>query len=75
MSAHCSLPVRTLYHNFDIFVYNLAGDTDFVQKNCQENAFTNPDGMGILSTNPLTNIKYHFVVTVAMIISIFISQI
>ena len=41
---------------------------NFVQKNCIENTFTEPDGMGVLSKNPITNIKYHFVVTVAMIV-------
>lgn len=44
-----------------------SGDIDVVQKNCVRDAFINPDGVGILSTNPLTNIRYHFVVTVAMI--------
>lgn len=43
------------------------GDMDFVRKNLTQGDFTNPDGMGILSKNPLTNLKYHFVVTVAMI--------
>ena len=33
----------------------------------KEEAFTNPEGMGILSKNPLTNLKYHFVVTVALV--------
>lgn len=44
-----------------------SGDIDVVQKNCMKNDFINPEGAGILSTNPLTNIRYHFVVTVAMI--------
>lgn len=43
------------------------GDMDFVRNNCREGAFTNPDGMGVLSKNPLRNIKYHFLITVAMI--------
>ncbi len=29
--------------------------------------FTNPEGMGVLSKNPLTNLKYHFCITTAMI--------
>ena len=44
-----------------------SGDMEFVQKNCQQDTFTSPEGMGILSTNHLTNLKYHFVITVAMI--------
>lgn len=43
------------------------GDVEYVKKNCKEQAFTNLEGAGILSTNPLTNIKYHFIVTVAII--------
>lgn len=62
-----SLSHRPLEEEYSFYQAVSSGDMDFVQKNCRENAFTNPDGMGILSTNPLTNIKYHFVVTVAMI--------
>lgn len=43
------------------------GDMTFVRANCEQDVFTNSEGMGILSKNPLTNIKYHFVITVAMI--------
>lgn len=62
-----SLSHRPLEEEYSFYQAVSSGDIDFVQKNCRENTFTNPDGMGILSTNPLTNIKYHFVVTVAMI--------
>ncbi len=43
------------------------GNMEYVSKNCKENIFTNPHGVGILSKNSLTNIKYHFVVTAALI--------
>ena len=43
------------------------GDIEFVKENCNDNTFTNPSGMGKLSNNPLQNIRYHFVVTTAMI--------
>lgn len=43
------------------------GDMEFVRKNLNSGDFANPDGMGVLSKNPLTNIKYHFVVTVAIV--------
>ena len=62
-----SLSHRPLEEEYYFYQAVSSGDVDFVQKNCQENSFTNPEGMGILSTNPLTNIKYHFVVAVAMI--------
>lgn len=44
-----------------------AGDMDAVIENCKQDAFINLEGTGVLSQNPLTNIKYHFVVTTAMI--------
>lgn len=44
-----------------------SGDMEYVRKNIKEGDFTNPEGMGILSHNSLTNLRYHFVVTVAMI--------
>lgn len=44
------------------------GDIETVEANCNSNAFTDPSGMGKLSEDPLQNIKYHFVVTTAMII-------
>lgn len=43
------------------------GDLDYVRANCQQQDFANREGMGLLSKNPLTNIKYHFVVTTALI--------
>lgn len=62
-----SISHRPLEEEYSFYQAVSSGDIDFVQKNCRENTFTNPDGMGILSTNALTNMKYHFVVTVAMI--------
>lgn len=43
------------------------GDLNYVKENCQQNNFAKPNGMGTLSKNPLTNIKYHFIVTAALI--------
>lgn len=42
-------------------------EIELVQENCNEQAFTNPEGMGVLSTDALRNIRYHYVVTVALI--------
>lgn len=44
-----------------------AGNIDAVQENCSQGAFENQEGVGCLSENPLTNLKYHFVITAAMI--------
>ena len=57
-------PIREEYSFYDA-VKN--GDLEFVRNNCNKRVFTNPEGMGLLSHNPLTNIKYHFVVTVALV--------
>lgn len=62
-----SISHRPLEEEYSFYQAVSSGDMEFVQKNCRENTFTNPDGMGILSTNALTNMKYHFVVTVAMV--------
>lgn len=53
----------------EYFFYNAVknGNMDVVVKNCESNAFTDFEGVGILSKNPLVNLKYHFVVTTALI--------
>ena len=43
------------------------GMIDAVQENCSRGAFENMEGAGKLSDNPVTNLRYHFVVTAAMI--------
>lgn len=43
------------------------GDIEAVKKNCDQERFLDSDGVGILSRNPITNLKYHFVITTAMI--------
>ena len=44
-----------------------SGDMETVLQNCSKDDFINLEGTGLLSRNPVTNIKYHFVVTAAMI--------
>lgn len=43
------------------------GDMETVIENCKQNAFIHLEGTGVLSRDALRNIKYHFVVTVAML--------
>ena len=43
------------------------GDTDAVRRNCELDRFTDATGVGVLSRDPIVNLKYHFVVTTAMI--------
>ena len=44
-----------------------SGDMETVTANCKNDSFLHLEGTGVLSRNPLTNIKYHFVVTAAML--------
>lgn len=44
-----------------------SGDIDAVRQNCEQKRFTESEGVGILSRNPVTNLKYHFVITAALI--------
>lgn len=43
------------------------GDIDAVRKNCDAGRFVDSEGVGVLSHNPTTNLKYHFVITAAMV--------
>lgn len=43
------------------------GNLDAVKKNCEAHRFISSDGVGVLSRDPLTNIKYHLVVSCAII--------
>ena len=43
------------------------GDVEAVRKNCEQKRFLDGKGVGVLSRNPVTNLKYHFVITTAMV--------
>lgn len=44
-----------------------SGDMETVLQNCSEDAFINLEETGVLSRDSVTNIKYHFVVTAALL--------
>ena len=44
-----------------------AGDMDAIHKNIAERRFRDNEGVGRLSVDPILNLKYHFVVTAAII--------
>lgn len=44
-----------------------SGDIDFVRENCKQQKFAETEGVGRLSRDPVTNLKYHFVVTTAFV--------
>lgn len=58
---------RSIENEFSFYRAIASGDIEYVKANCNSNAFTDPTGMGKLSENALQNIRYHFVVTTALI--------
>lgn len=44
-----------------------AGDIDYVRQNCKEKKFIETEGVGLLSRDAVTNLKYHFVITTAFV--------
>lgn len=53
-------------NEFDFYASVKSGDIGKV-KRLSESAFTDTVGLGHLSDNPLRNIRYHFIITVAMV--------
>lgn len=58
---------RVLEKEFTFYDAVANGNIEFVKKDCIEKNFTNPEGMGRLSENWIQNLRYHFVITTAMI--------
>jgi len=58
---------RPLTEEFLFYQAVTNGDIDAVKKNCEQERFLDSNGVGVLSRNPITNLKYHFVITTAMI--------
>lgn len=44
-----------------------SGDVETVKENCKQERFLDSEGVGVLSRNHITNLKYHFVITTAMV--------
>ncbi len=60
--------IRAPYQSeFEFYAAVRSGDVDRVKQLCEENFEGKQEGWGLLSTNPLQNLKYHFAITVAMI--------
>lgn len=58
---------RETNEEYRFYIAVIKGDVDYVRQNCLDHRFTDPDGVGKLSRDPVTNLKYHFVVCTAMI--------
>ena len=50
------------------FYHDVAtGNVEAIQRHCREVRFEEMEGIGILSRDPITNMKYHYVITVALV--------
>lgn len=58
---------RAINEEYQFYHAVREGDLEYIRNNCEHHSFENPEGMGVLSTNPLTNIKYHFCITAALL--------
>lgn len=58
---------RPMEAEYSFYTAVKTGNSEFIRNNLKQGDFTNPAGMGVLSKNPITNLKYHFVITAAMI--------
>ncbi|MBP9001544.1 MAG: helix-turn-helix transcriptional regulator [Lachnospiraceae bacterium] len=67
ISQEFSLAHRVLEEELPFYEAIAKGDLEYVEENIREQEFVNPEGMGKLSENPVQNIRYHFVVTMALI--------
>lgn len=45
----------------------VTGDLDFVRQSCKDERFTKAEGVGVLSRDSVTNLKYHLIVATAII--------
>ena len=44
-----------------------SGDMEAIQENCNQHRFLDHEGVGVLSRDPVLNLKYHFIVTAALV--------
>ncbi len=44
-----------------------SGDIEAINENCSQHRFLDTEGVGILSRDPVLNLKYHFIVTAALV--------
>ncbi len=43
------------------------GDVEAIMENCRQHRFMDNEGVGVLSKDPVLNLKYHFIVTAALV--------
>lgn len=65
---------RSSDEELDFFEAVSEGDTEAVRKNCAQHKFIQVEGVGRLSRDSLRNLKYHFIVTIAIMTRICIQK-
>jgi len=58
---------RALTDEFAFYEAVRNGDVEYVRKNCEDNEFASSVGMGLLSSDSLQNMRYHFIITTALV--------
>lgn len=58
---------RPIEDELTFYIAISEGNVDYIKDNLKKKNFSNPEGMGKLSEHPVQNIRYHFIVTAAMI--------
>lgn len=58
---------REMNEEFQFYQAVSHGNIEEVRRNCEQGMFVKTEGVGVLSKNPVTNLKYHFVITTAFI--------
>lgn len=58
---------RPIEDELSFYIAISEGNVDYIKDNLKKKNFSNPEGKGKLSEHPVQNIRYHFIVTAAMI--------
>ncbi len=58
---------RKLSEEYEFYIAVARGDVTAVKKNCDQKKFIEQEGVGVLSKDPVKNLKYHYVITTAMV--------
>ncbi len=66
LNLESSISHREIEEELPFYAAIAAGDIEAVEANCAAGSFADPTGMGKLSEDALKNIRYHFIVTIAL---------
>ena len=58
---------RPIEGEYTLYQAIKSGDLAYVKEDCARGGFADAEGLGVLSLNAITNLKYHFTIAAAMI--------